>query len=130
MKETNQKLPILDEEQIQMLVETGGAEAEQLFEELIRLFVEETGPRLTLIEEALEKNDLSVVAKQAHAVAGASANLGAIRLSQHCRQLERRILDNPNLAKNAIAQEIVAIRPLYETSLQELRQRVLALPPV
>lgn len=123
-------LPILDEEQIQMLEETGGEDAEQLFEELIKLFVEESDPRLTLIEESLELHNLPVVAKQAHAVAGASANLGATRLSHHCRLLERRILDNPNLTISAIARDVAEIRPLYEISLQELRQRVSALHPV
>jgi HPt (histidine-containing phosphotransfer) domain-containing protein len=81
-------LPIIDEEQINMLVEAGEDGAAELIEELLDLFQTEAAPQLEAIRSAHATRDYARAARPAHAVAGSSANLGGLRLSRLAKALE------------------------------------------
>ena len=56
--------------------------------ELIGIFLEGMEHQLKTLAEALSSGDAGVVRKEAHALKGASANIGACPLQQVARQLE------------------------------------------
>ncbi|MDX2110722.1 MAG: Hpt domain-containing protein [Verrucomicrobiota bacterium] len=118
-------IPLLDQEQIDMLIDAGGDSARELFNDLERLFVEETGPRLLVIEDALKTGQLIPIAKQVHAIAGASANLGGMRLSAACKAIERKILDEPTVSVGIIAAMTEDLKALFETTIRALHEKIL-----
>ena len=83
-----ESLPIIDEEQIAMLVEAGEDGAADLIEELLDLFQAEATPQLETIRAAHASGDYAHAARAAHAIAGSSANLGGLRLSKLAKSLE------------------------------------------
>lgn len=82
------KIPLLDQEQISMLVETGEDEAADLIQELLDLFIEEGEPRLDHLSSMIRAKDAEQVARDAHALAGSSSNIGALRLSKVAKWIE------------------------------------------
>ena len=80
--------PLLDSEQVQMLISSGGDEAVDLISEILELFREESEANLSALESARKAGDLSELGRAAHALAGSSANIGAGRLWQAAKSLE------------------------------------------
>lgn len=80
--------PILDAETLAALAELGGADDPELVAELIELFIDDAGRRVQGIVAALEQGDVESIARAAHALKSASANLGAFAFSAACRELE------------------------------------------
>lgn len=80
--------PILDPDTLRALEELGGPDDPELVRELVELFVDDAGKRVQGILAALDRNDIESVARAAHALKSASANLGAFGFSGACRELE------------------------------------------
>jgi two-component system, sensor histidine kinase and response regulator len=59
-----------------------------LLAELIDLFLQDTSPRMSTMEQALAEGDASAVAQVAHSLKGSCGNLGAKQMSELCAQLE------------------------------------------
>ena len=59
-----------------------------LCKRLIRIYLETTPARLGTLERALTNDDCAAVQLTAHTLKSSCANLGAVRLSDLCRQLE------------------------------------------
>lgn len=116
--------PLLDTDQIAMLIDTGGNAAHQLLSELFQLFTEETGPRITLLQKAAAEDDFKTVAVQAHSIAGSSANLGGLRLSLLCRSVEMRILGEEVVDPNEIRLAVQIIPGLYQQTLVAFKAEV------
>lgn len=111
-----------------MLIDTGGDAAHQLFTELLQLFIGETGPRITLLQNAAAEDDFKTVASQAHSIAGASANLGGLRLSQLCRSVEMRILNEEVVDPKEIRMAVQIIPGLFQQTLEALELEMAKLP--
>jgi response regulator RpfG family c-di-GMP phosphodiesterase len=58
------------------------------FAELATLYLNDSPPRIQALRHASENRDAQIIAKVAHAFAGSSASIGAIRLSALCSELE------------------------------------------
>ena len=58
------------------------------FAELATLYLNDSPPRIQALRNAFENRDAQITAKVAHAFAGSSASIGAIRLSVLCSELE------------------------------------------
>lgn len=113
--------PLIDDEQIEMLIETGEDAAAELIEELLNLFVEEAGPKLEDLQNAIQRGDQAEAARDAHAIAGSSANLGALRLSKAARMLEHSAKSTPT----AELMELLAyLRGCYADSVQLFRGQI------
>ncbi|MDP0498901.1 MAG: Hpt domain-containing protein [Verrucomicrobiota bacterium JB022] len=113
--------PVVDREQFDMLVETGEDAAAELIQELLDLFREESGPRLDALQASLGQNDTVAIGKHAHSLAGASANLGALRLSKLCRKLETET----NAGNLAALPEIARhIRAEYDRAVQQFEVEI------
>jgi HPt (histidine-containing phosphotransfer) domain-containing protein len=65
---------------------TGGDE--ELLRELVELYLSDTATRLSDIESALAATNLEKIRRQAHAIKGASANMGATAMQEICTRLE------------------------------------------
>ena len=60
-----------------------------VFESMARAFVDDAEPRVSSLREAAASADRETLAKQAHALKGSAANLGATRLADACLELEQ-----------------------------------------
>lgn len=61
---------------------------EELCNELLELFVGDFPVQLATLKRAIEREDMDLVAKQAHTIKGASANIGATALREAAFQIE------------------------------------------
>ena len=71
---------------------------------LIRLYLDDSDPRLERMQEAIDQHDLPALARAAHALKGSSNNLGARQLGQICGEFEK-------LAKAGQLEEALAVWP-------------------
>ncbi|KAF0092926.1 MAG: multi-sensor hybrid histidine kinase [Puniceicoccaceae bacterium 5H] len=116
--------PVVDREQFEMLVETGEDAAAELIQELLDLFRDESAPRFEMLQESLEKQEAPAIAKHAHSLAGASANLGALRLAKLCRRLEAEAMDGHLEALEPLAGHM---REQYQETLNVFEQEIVKL---
>lgn len=113
--------PLIDDEQIQMLIETGEDAAAELIDELLGLFVDEADPKLDHLQDALQRDERTEAARDAHAIAGSSANLGALRLSKAARMMEHSVKD---AAIPDLVQLLTYLRSCYRESVDEFRAQI------
>jgi HPt (histidine-containing phosphotransfer) domain-containing protein len=74
-------------DRIRALEEPGSA---SVMEEVIGLYLHESGQHVARLRAALANGDARELGRVAHAFKSASQNVGAIRLSELCLQLERQ----------------------------------------
>ena len=70
--------------------------------ELIDLFLRDTPPRIQDMQTAIARSDARTLKEAAHGLKGSASNLGALRLSNLCLELEklagdRRLAEAANL---------------------------------
>lgn len=113
--------PLIDREQFDMLVATGEDEAVALINELLELFTSEAEPKLKELKLAAAAQDCQRCNRIAHALAGASANLGGLRLASLCRAYE-------NSVKSQTPAELidgaVHITEAYHITIEAMRDEV------
>lgn len=85
-----QSLPIVDAQVVQSLKELGGDEDPGLFVEVVDLFLTDAQARLRELERALASGDVKLLERTAHSLKSASANVGALRFSKLCLEIELR----------------------------------------
>lgn len=78
----------LDTSPLQELRDFADDGGPDLLGELIDIYLDDTPPRLTQLVEASKSGDALGVRESAHALKSACAQLGAMYLSEICRQLE------------------------------------------
>jgi len=84
--------PVLDAQVLSELERLGAAMGEDLVADLATLFLIDAEAEVYAIHQAIAAaTDHTAVARSAHALRGASANVGAIRLAWVCEVLERSI---------------------------------------
>ncbi len=81
---------VIDMSVIASLRELGGDGDESLFHELLELYVDDSTRQMRRLEEALKSGDLKVAERIAHTLKSSSANLGAMAMSEICKQMELR----------------------------------------
>jgi HPt (histidine-containing phosphotransfer) domain-containing protein len=113
--------PILDAETLCALVELGGEDDPGLLEELVGLFVDDAGRRVAGILAALDRGDVETVARAAHALKSASANLGAFGFSSACRELETQA--RQGLSIDEPARLVTRMFPEVASALEQLQRR-------
>ena len=88
----NGRAAVLDDEIVQRLRGLRGAADPTLFARLMELFQESAEQQIKAMRLAAGAGDASGLQKAAHALKGASLNIGASAMAESCRQLEN--LDN------------------------------------
>jgi two-component system sensor histidine kinase/response regulator len=79
--------PVLDTAIINRLARVGRAAGEDLVGQLTVLFLDDASVQVAAVRAALAAGDAATVARYAHTLRGASANLGATRLARLCATL-------------------------------------------
>jgi len=114
--------PLIDREQFEMLVETGEDDASGMLEELLDLFTGEAEPKFLELHQAAEDVDRHKCNRIAHALAGASANLGCLRLSHLARAFEQGA--KADMPKEALMKGSRDIEALYHISVAEMKVEI------
>jgi len=114
--------PLIDKEQFEMLVSTGEDDAVSLINELLGLFVAEADPKFLDMRKAASELDRYKFNRLAHALAGASANLGCLRLSQVCRAYEHGA--KADLTMDELVAGALAIEALYRISVEAMQAEI------
>ncbi|HTJ09438.1 MAG TPA: Hpt domain-containing protein [Candidatus Binataceae bacterium] len=102
---------------------------ESLIDELIDLFAADLPKRLSAIAKAIEHDDLSALALQAHALRGGAANFGADRLDELCSMLEEIGRHGPHAEASAIFSQLRAESVRVRDALAALRSQPSQAPP-
>jgi HPt (histidine-containing phosphotransfer) domain-containing protein len=116
--------PLVDQEQMDMLIETGEGAAAELLEELLGLFVGEADPQLAELTTVIAEENRERVGRLAHALAGSSANLGALRLSQIARKIERSA---PTATGGELLEWSAYLRSCYKESVELFKTQIASL---
>ncbi|ACZ43093.1 Hpt protein [Thermobaculum terrenum ATCC BAA-798] len=77
---------VLSRQALEAIREMAGSE--EVFGELIEMFITDSQERLATIERALVEQDAEALGSAAHALKGSCANFGAAHLEELCRQLQ------------------------------------------
>ena len=108
---------LLDLNVINGLKELGGDDS--FFKEIIELYVEQYPDLLDKIKSALSNGDYVNVSKSAHALKGASLNIGAKKMAEICLQIETNSGVENSIDFNDL---IINLEKYYEISVEELRK--------
>jgi HPt (histidine-containing phosphotransfer) domain-containing protein len=92
-------------EELQMLADLGDAETVR---EVIAVFQRDTETRIQNMRAALAAADAPQVRAQAHAIKGSSGQVGAMRVSGLCRQIEAAALAQDLAAAAGLLPELEA----------------------
>jgi len=76
--------PSLDLEALSILKEA----TEEMFAEIIEVFLEDSPNRLNLLRDASSNNDVTAMKEESHCLKGSSGNVGAVKLSKICEEIE------------------------------------------
>ncbi|MFM7014978.1 MAG: response regulator [Bacteroidota bacterium] len=115
----------LDLSIVKRLVEIGKASDRNFTAQLLEMFALQVPRLINEIDSAININDLDTVWKAAHKLKGTCMNIGAIKLSAICKELESkgRVKDNTGLKGLALQLEIefkAAVKDLGEVFLANL----------
>jgi len=86
--------PVLDAEVVRRLERLGESVGEDLVGQLAVLFLADADAHVITLREALAGDDGAAVARSAHTLSGASANIGATGLARLCAALEETASDD------------------------------------
>nr|WP_242041904.1 response regulator [Alkalinema sp. FACHB-956] len=84
----NQQPPAIDEEAISELIDMLGEEGTSVFVEIIHNYFEDAPTCLRQMEQAIAQQDANGLRAAAHTLKGISAAIGALPLSEICKELE------------------------------------------
>ncbi|MBN1404433.1 MAG: Hpt domain-containing protein [Opitutales bacterium] len=113
---------LIDRDQFEMLVATGEDDASGMLVELLDLYTGEAEPKFVELYEAAAEVDRHKCNRIAHALAGASANLGLLRLSHVCRAYEQGA--RGDMSKEDLHDGAEAIEKLYHISVAEMKVEI------
>jgi HPt (histidine-containing phosphotransfer) domain-containing protein len=81
-------VPVINPEAIQALRELSPDGDEEFLRELITIYLTDTPKQLAQLDEALARQDATVVARAAHTIKGSSGNFGAEALAEIAKEIE------------------------------------------
>lgn len=115
----------LDLATVKRLVEIGKASDKNFTAQLLEMFALQVPKLIATINDALNENDLDTVWKSAHKLKGTCLNIGAVKLSALCKEMEAkgRAKDSTGLKGIALQLEIefkAAVKDLGEVFLANL----------
>lgn len=125
-RELRADLPIIDEPTIRRLrnlMADVAEDGEDLARDLLDTFRVDVDRRLSAFDEALRQDDRDEAAEAVHALKGASATVGAMRVSTLCAAVEIALKggDHVHDATAAIRQEAAAALIALQEALQRRR---------
>jgi HPt (histidine-containing phosphotransfer) domain-containing protein len=116
-------LELIDNSVLEDLRALGGCEDPGLLQELIDLFLGDAPRRIDEMHLGLREGDFSLMQRSAHTLKSSSANLGATRLSQVCKDLEFAARDQDRAGYEALINGCLAVYIESERMLREIAAR-------
>jgi PAS domain S-box-containing protein len=120
------ELPVIDRRRIDQLLDLQDDENPTLVADIVKLFLVDSPKHLDNIAAAIEHGDTSALKSAAHRFLSSIENLGAMRMRDHCMELER-------LGKAASLEgthaRLVGLRAEFCQAQRELTAYTLPLPP-
>jgi len=119
------KSETLDIPTVKRLIEIGKASDKNFTAQLLEMFAIQVPKLIATINDGLNKNDLDIVWKSAHKLKGTCLNIGAVKLSALCKEMEAkgRAKDSSGLKGITLQLEIefkAAVKDLGEVFLANL----------
>ena len=93
---------------------------QELIDDLIRLFLKETPPRIETLKKAIEEGDVTTTEREAHTIKSSSDNVGAMRLRKVSAKLETEARDKKTDSFKNHFEEIVRQFTNYEEAARKL----------
>jgi HPt (histidine-containing phosphotransfer) domain-containing protein len=113
--------PLLDPEQIKMLLESGADESIELFVEILGMFEEESQAKFLEMQSAVDAGNHEALGRAVHALAGSSANIGGRVTWLKAREIE-------NLCKAGEGTKAIALlgdlRETYDATVVQMKAYV------
>ncbi|KJZ50104.1 MULTISPECIES: Hpt domain-containing protein [Pseudomonas] len=98
---------------------------EEGYPDLLDIFLADSEERLKVLRTA---DSTALLVEVAHSFKGSSSNMGAVRLTELCHQLEQQARSLPSAAVQELVGEIdrefAGIRPLYEAERQRCPAKI------
>ena len=98
---------------------------EEGYPDLLDIFLADSEERLKVLRTA---NSATLLVETAHSFKGSSSNMGALRLTELCHQLEQQARSSPwagiQELVGEIDREFAGIRPLYEAERQRCPAKI------
>jgi len=98
---------------------------EEGYPDLLDIFLADSEERLKVLRAA---DSAALLVETAHSFKGSSSNMGALRLTELCHQLEQQARSLPYTAVQELVGEIdrefAGIRPLYEAERQRCPAKI------
>lgn len=117
--DANAEAPLLDKDQLQMLIDASADESLDLFVEILELFEQESVVKLAELRSLRDAGSYDLMGRAAHALAGSSANVGGLEVWKIAKKIE-------NLCKNSHGEEASAciddLELSYSRTLAALRE--------
>jgi CheY-like chemotaxis protein/HPt (histidine-containing phosphotransfer) domain-containing protein len=107
VKDNLNDIPVLDLSYLRVII----GEDTHVLDDLIEAFLCNTPGRLAELRQALSNEDAHMFEHMAHTIKGSSANMGALRMSELCRQLE---LVGRSGRLDGVAERLVQLEAEYE----------------
>ncbi len=93
----------IDASRLAELMDLGDAE---FVAELAQLYLDDLGPRLVAMDEAVAAGDAAAAAAVSHSLAGSSANMGLMKLAAVAKTLERHHRGEEHIAVEPLLAEL------------------------
>jgi len=118
---TNTNEDLVDISIVNNLIELGGEDGSSFLKEIIDLYIQQYPELFNSIKSGAEKNDLVTMYQSAHALKGASLNIGAKELASICKQIE---LKGKAGDMSQIPELIELLDKAYPQTIQELNKLI------
>ncbi|MBL4798554.1 MAG: Hpt domain-containing protein [Oleispira sp.] len=95
---------------------------EDEFPELIQVYIDDSDPRITALQRALEQQDCTALRDISHSFKGASGNISALPLADLCFKLEEQ-------ARIDVLESIPSLITAIDSEYQNVKSILLSLIP-
>ncbi len=109
---------LLDQNSIQRLMDIGRQTDPGFLQQVLDMFMKQAPADIEEIRKALEAGDFTALWKIAHKLKGTSLNIGALRLSSVCREIERK---GRNLETTGMYGLVMQLETDYRSTIAELK---------
>lgn len=112
---------LIDSSIIQNIIELGGEDGKDFLKEIIELYIGQYPELLEGIKDNAQKNENVPMWQSAHALKGASLNIGAKEIASICKEIEMKGKAN----EMGNIQELIAkLENIYPLTINELKKLI------
>jgi PAS domain S-box-containing protein len=110
--------PVLDQGALQRLMDIGKQTDPGFLQQILDMFMKQAPQNINEIREALERGDFNTLWKSAHKLKGTCLNIGASRLGDLCRSIEKK---GKGLEISGLQSLCMQLEPAYQVTVKELK---------